>query len=434
MISRESGAQSSPTSPAGLESSEQWWRVCHVAGACDIILQDGERSAAVFGASGTGKSVALTAAHRVLAERMLVAFVDTQRWFGRLRGDASPTYLDLVLWSVSTAVQRHLEARPESVQMLSRLQREFLHWLLATKPEKRSLELWIEQRANDLLAEIFATPAPELYPERMHPDALSGQVDEMAYLAQGLGFGGVVLMLDVADPLSDVGLEVLGELFGCTELWQHPRFLIKAVLPVHVVEKADLEPKARGRIVFRRLTWNRAQHDEILLRYLQFLHAGQALAMEDFVSPAHLQPLADAVEDIFVEWSPKSAIALAGVLHEAGMRSSLPVAADEVPALLRELYCRHAPLQLDPHDGGLWRGSRFIVLTGQPFRAFKALWQTQHGDSREALEAVAGSKKRENVHTLIRRVRERVEPLKGEPIYIRRDESDTYWLDHTLRR
>jgi len=99
----------------------------------------------------------------------------------------------------------------------------------------------------------------------------------------------------------------------------------------------------------------------------------------------------------------------------------------------RAFYARFIPLRLDPHHRGIWRGPKFIPLDKQPFRLLEILAQHKGKPmlSEDLNKDVAGSLS--NVHTLVRRVREAIEPDPSVPIYLKNRQDEGYWLENLVQ-
>lgn len=395
------------------------------------MLQDVERSVAVLGAAGTGKTTALLAAQRALAGSALVAPIDAERWLG-LQPGTQKSALDIVRGAVCRAVQRVIEADPQRVAALTRLQGTFLRWLLQKELRPRALGVWREQVRSMALESFFAQPYEDLYPDQADPDDVRGQIEEMVHLAQGLNLDVVAITLDAPAALSAENVSAVGQLFGWLDLWQHPCFVLKAVLTPGVATGCELEKQVRGRVVVRHLRWAPEKHDAILQRHLVFLGDEQELVVDSAVVPAVAEAARTVLVDIFGELSPRSATCLAETMLDTLQQASPTPDEGYVELLQRELYGRFAPLRIERKRLGVWRGERFIPLAERPFRAFEVLWDAKGDDTWTALMDVAGSK--ENIHTLIKRIREAVEPFPKIPLYVCRIGGETYRLEHTAPR
>ena len=188
---------------------------------------------------------------------------------------------------------------PPRVAALSQLQGTFLRWILQKDVRPRTLDVWREQIGSATLDAFFEPPFDDLYPDQTNPDDVRGQIGEMVHLAQGLGFGRVVLTLDVPASLTTVNLGLVSQLFGWLDLWQHPRFVLKAALTPDVATACELAAQVRGRIVIRHMQWPPEQHEEIVRRHLAFWGEEQGIVLDTPVV-SHVTQLARiALVDIF---------------------------------------------------------------------------------------------------------------------------------------
>ena len=316
------------------------------------------------------------------------------------------------------------------IENLSNLRKQFLRWVMHTYMRRRALDLWLDRMNYRSATEFFGTPGEDLYPDPLDPDFVTGQIEELVHLATGLGRTRVVFLCDMQEEPTHLGRNLLEEMFGGLEFWQNPSFTLKIALPETLLTQDRLHERACGRIVLRNLVWSDVQHAEILRRHLHFW-GGAEESLDEMFAPGVLATLLGTLDDIFGGRTPRSAVSLARAVLE--LAASRPIEAADLPRLQRELYRRCAPLRLDGKLHGVWRGERFIALNDQPYLALDALWRARKGDSTKLLFDVAGSK--QNVHTLVKRVRQAVEPLPdGEPLYICKESGDAYRLENTTNQ
>ena len=139
--------------------------------------------------------------------------------------------------------------------------------------------------------------------------------------------------------------------------------------------------------------------------------------------------LAEVLVDIGGEHTPKCWITAADQLANAAATYAGGALVDD--GMRRSLYRAPCTLTIDSDRHGVWRGQRFVELSDQLFRVFSALWTGGVSVDWEVLRKIAGSK--DNVNTLVHRLRKELEPVPGDPIYICRVGPDHFALEHTLR-
>jgi hypothetical protein len=415
------------------ELSEEWWQACYVPGNCDDALQAPTRSVAVCAPAGGGKTTALLATQRSLAETALAAVIDA-KLLVRPPEDEDRDLLNpmhLLMRAACGALQRKIAADPAALAGLSGLQRQFLSWALHKYLRRRTLDVWLDRLHQREVSALFATPDEDLYGDERDADYVTGQIDELVHLAAGLGSEAVVMLLDVQQTPAHGGWRLLEDMFGWLELWQNPSFMLKAVLPPAVAEQGRLHERARGRVVFRALAWSVEQHEAIIAQRLSYW-SGVAVELGDVLTPANWAQVSAALDDIFGGSTPRSAVSLAEAIRDLWPARHWPLQQGEEERVRRELYRRHALLRLDKQQRGVWRGERFIGLADQPYEALRALWEAGEGDTLAALRDVAGSDG--NMHTLVKRLRQAIEPFPGAPLYICRESGEAYRLEGVAKR
>ena len=80
----------------------------------------------------------------------------------------------------------------------------------------------------------------------------------------------------------------------------------------------------------------------------------------------------------------------------------------------------------------MWRGPKFIYLDRQPWRFVQVLWTNSNTPiSADDPDLGRVVRTKANAHKLANRVRERLEPIPGWPIYLLNDRGEGgYWLEN----
>jgi hypothetical protein len=250
------------------------------------------------------------------------------------------------------------------------------------------------------------------------------QIEQLAELVAGLGFGRVVYVIDPPDPLGPVDEAGLADLFGWLDLADNPGFAVAAVVPQALLDAGPTLARARGRAGLVYTGWTAEECHAAAERHMRLA----ALDLAPGALATLLPPggLADLDEMITAEWgalNPRAWVLLAETLlyltRRAAERLPTPLDAGHLPRLKAAFFNRHVRLVLDPNRLEVWRGGpRPIALQNQPFqflRKLQELGRLVHS-SEDALIDIAG--KQDNVYSLASRAREAIEPVKGEEAYL----------------
>jgi DNA-binding response OmpR family regulator len=106
-----------------------------------------------------------------------------------------------------------------------------------------------------------------------------------------------------------------------------------------------------------------------------------------------------------------------------------PFHAEDTNALLTAFYQQRIRLRADRTRQGVWRGPQFLKMDKQPFDILARLIKLDGKPSSDELTRLAGGSKT-NLNTIVSRIREVVEPLSGEKIYIQNRRDVGYWLEN----
>jgi predicted ATPase len=409
---------------------DRWLAAWYMPTSCDALLRDVQRSAIVYGVDGAGKTAALHTMTLALQQQALIVPIDWERAVNQAeQATGSADHFGLAMKAAAQAVQRQIEKHGEILPDLSRVQLSFLHWLLRKHLRPRELELWVDKLRNPSLDNLLQADVKDLYPDDSTSDDVRSQIEELIHLAHGLGYEAVVLVFEITTAPADATVRFLADWVGWLEPWQHRGFVLKGALPSAYVKLGNLEARARGRIALRKLTWDLSQCRELAIHRLCFRAVDEARARSIMANDSAVGSLAEVLADIGGEHTPKCWIAAADQLASTAATYAGGALVDN--EIRRSLYRTLAPLRIDSDRQGVWRGQHFVALSDQLFRIFSALWKGGVSVDWEKLREIAGTK--DNVNTLVHRLRRELEPVPGDPIYICRVGPDHFALEHTLR-
>jgi hypothetical protein len=416
-----------------IEETEQWWAHCYLPNVVEALLLDAPHWWIVAGGSGSGKSVALTAVTRREAGQSFVTPYPPHRWPGSAQAwlRDEPNHLAQMMASVSIEMRHFLGQRPEQLAKLTKLQREFVRWLLERAGGERTYRRWLHSLPPDVAEAYESVPQEDLFSSSDDPLDVDGQIDELICLVQAFDLQRIVFTVDLNSQDAPHYQEQAADLFGWLNLMQHPGFVVVAAIPTPVLERGDILKRARGRVHVQQLKWSEAQCQEIANRHLRTAVDDPAITLGEFVDDAVLGKMTAVIQEEYGCSVPAGWVALAETVLYLSEQSG---GIDGVDAVVRQFYGRHFPLRLDLSAHGIWRGPNFMRLDDQPLSFLDLLCRRRghpaNWDDND-LRLLAGSKN--NVHSIASRTRKTIEPVPTNPVYLlnKRGEGG-YWLENLI--
>ncbi|RME45999.1 MAG: hypothetical protein D6796_09585 [Caldilineae bacterium] len=420
------------------EQEEDWWGECHLFSRADVTLRGVDRSVVVYGGPGSGKSVALRAFCRFGGKDWLVVRYPIERWPGEERAWVSKPevgHLGQMMACASMAVKDFLSGQPGGIEDLTPIDLEYLRWLVEKYSGPRAFRRWANALGDDRLLGLLAQPYEDLYPTDSALQDVQGQIEELVTLCRRLGFAkGVAFEVDVNAESLGGGerLEKMKALFGWLTLWEFDGFALRAAVPEGLLQQTGLKALIRDRATFVPLRWSVEECREMAARALRAATNGQVETLSAILAGDLLAALETSIETLYGGPSPKGWVQLAAVAVREHARAGRLLEGKDADRLLRNYFATCVPLKLEPARRGVWRGPQFIELEEQPYRVFEVLWRNRKSnyfETADALARVAGTPG--NLHTLIRRLRQKIEPCPGKPVYICSSRNRGYWLENT---
>jgi len=418
---------------------ENWWTECYLSSPADETLYGIDRSVVVYGGPGSGKSVALQSFRQFGGKNWLVVPYPIARWPGEERAWVSKPdvgHLGQMMACASMVIKDFLQANPDRVEPLTEIDLEYLRWLIEKYSGPRAFRRWANALGDDRLFNLLAQPYEDLYPTDSALQDVQGQIEELVTLCRRLGFEkGVAFWIDIDSNrlIGEERLEKMKTLFGWLTLWEFDGFVLRAAVSEKLLRQNNLMTFIRGRATFVPLRWSVQECREVANRSLQAATDSQVQTLSAILSDDLLKTIETRLETLYGGPSPQGWVQLAALALKEYAKTGQPLSTTEhTNWLLRNYFATYVPLRLEPNRQGVWRGPQFIALDEQPYRVFETLWRNRKSDyfeTSEALMRVAGTQG--NLHTLIRRLRLKIEPCSGQPVYIHSSRSRGYWLENT---
>lgn len=418
------------------DQQERWWQECFVLTPAVQRFVTIPHSAAIVGGPGSGKSTALAFLKREIGQRVLLLDYLPQRWPGGGHPLApGHGHLAQMMGLTADALLKQWQARPDSFPHLDEWQRDFLYWLVEKHLGRKALVLLARhlQQKADLTLDVPQS-APDLYAlDSQQTAEVRGQISELVDLSQALGYSQIAFLIDLNQMEAARLVDDLGLLFGWLDLMENPGFTLRAALPEDSVRQAHIAERSGGRVTLIGLNYTEAEARQIAEQCLGLATEGQTSSLLTLANEELLARVGREVEMLYGE------PAVAGWLHWtdtllrqfATQPGGTPLT--ETKKLVADYYRRHVPLRLEPDTQYVWRGPQRLSLDRQPFEALKKLHDLrgQRGfETTRALLEIAGTPS--NLNTLMSRVRQAVEPVKGEEIYVSNSRDLGYWLENSI--
>lgn len=416
------------------EQNKRWWEECYLPSLPDVTLQAAPYSVIVYGGPGSGKSVALKALERVIAERLLVVHYPIDRWPGQPDAlTVSYGHLGQMMACAATTIKAFITQHPDKLNGLTPINFEYLRWLIEKYSGARAFRRWADALEQKSLLELLNQPFVDLYSTDTNQSDAHGQIEELVTLSRRLGFTGVAVFIDMndAETVSHILLEKATELFSWLTPLQIEGFALKAALPVTVVEQANLVERSRGRVTFASLQWTVETCHELSQRYLSAATQGKLTSLTKVATEELLSSLEKQIQVPHPLPQPQSWIRLTALLLDYYSQSGRLLTKTQYETIVCAYFGRHVPLKFDRKNRGVWRGLEWIALDEKPFKFLEILWSYRDGgDATQALLKMA--RKQGNLNTLASRLRKKIEPIPGQPIYIQNNRSQGYWLENVV--
>lgn len=428
-----------PFATANAEYERAFLPECFIdTGHYPLILGDPEspRTTLVLAPRGCGKT-----AYRVMLEQqgfpqsetlnvLVISYLSFDHFFESEHG------------ALRQALQSHLRA-------ILRQGLQALHETFERFPE---IGARIDSSSLQLLRALQHKYAPELLPaaEALALPSLRGTSMEdftaLVQLVRQLGIAGMYVVMDRLDEQPETAdssaaiLEMLLPLLAHLPLMEHSGAAFKFFLPSEMEPLLHSAPKVRlDRLQIYKVTWDEGLLQQLLEKRLTTFSDGRIRALAQLASA----PLNETIDREMVQWangSPRRLLRLGELL----LREHIRQMQDEEVLLTQDAwesafvqFQRDYPppgLSVDLSIPQVYLGTRTVTLTPLEHKFLLALYENHGWCEKEALilkvwDTVEGVTD-QAVSRLVRRIREKIEPLPSAPIYLLTEHNQGFRLEH----
>jgi hypothetical protein len=339
-----------------------------------------------------------------------------------------------IVAAIANEIWNHFQDRPEDYLRCYDLQQEYVIWLFNKYLGRRPLFRFVSRLQQAGVADFEIPPADnieDIYPTNEKSADVRGNIGELVDLAHTLGYDSIVVLVEVdewAAPEAVSGLDALFRL----DLLENKEFSIKAVLPESILAgRPEIMQRAGGHFHLAPLSYLQSEIDEMAVRHLRAATGGALASVAELAETAVLQSGRDEVTQLYGRLVPGGWLKWIETLLAEYTRQNRkePFQAEDAKALLVTFYQQHIRIKADEARQGVWRGPQFLKMDKQPFEILARLIKLDGKPSSDELTNLAGVSKT-NLNTIVSRIRDVIEPVANEKIYIQNRRDVGYWLEN----
>lgn len=405
---------------------EFWWESCYQDWAQMEALRGSAMWLLVHGGPRSGKSVALESLRRGM-ENELICNYPPDFW----PTDEHTNHLAQMLGMASRAIMERIQKAPSLLDRTSKTQKEFLHWLIKTFNQPRMMDIFIDSLPIEYDSQLRGIAAKELYTSQDNQQEVEYQVGELVSLCRRIGLRGVTYLVDVPDHLSPQQQGQLRALYQWLSLAQKDGFRVIAAASEQLVTSNDLVRKTRGRVKTHLLQISSQEVYEAADLHIQAATDGEVCTIASLAVPDLLARLEKFICDEFGQLAVGAWIKLGQELLNINDPADEPIenTDENYSRICSGFFRNNCKLHLFADDNmkGVWRGHKFIPLEDAQFELAEKLWHAKTMGYRPVDHNTMQLSK-ENMHTRVRRLRDAIEPIPGEEIYIISKRNEGYWF------
>lgn len=420
---------------------QQWFADCFLLTADLETFINAEGAAILVGETHSGQRVALEKLEQVWQQRAWVVKYRVAEWQGLMTDVDSPEQhfqqlMVLIARELGEWLREQFTANNYALlEQLDEISLEYLLWFLPHYlGQLQSGRAW---RRLLFALKQWSAFAEELLPpdDLCHPEAQQEIVVELLELLYGLGFEGIMVVA-LNEESDDNPPITFRPLFNNYTLLEQRNFFLRGA-----VLKNDFDIGSwgviNGRVTVVHLHYTPAQVREIGERHLQVSTASQVKGEMGLANTAVWERGWAELEKIHGRVDPVQWLKFVQLLIEYARIGSVALPLDlttdeSIVTILAQYYQQYVPLRLDRQREIVWRGHEPIELSGTLYAILEALYHQKGLPGHKRLQTVAGTSA--NLHTQIKRLRRKIEPLDNHQVYITNTRETGYLLhgNHTI--
>src|SRR5581483_11004206 len=186
-----------PSQRRAPDKERRWWDECFLSDVLERVWDNNSQWHVLYGARGSGKSLALTAIKRRVTNTSLIVEYPTQYLPGAPQPLSRGNNLSQIMALASLELRRLLTMQPRPLSQIAGESRAFVRWLIQKFGGERAYTIWLANLPPEAAAALREIPYQDLYASDTHPEHVHGQIQELVSLIQQLGYQQVLVVLDV---------------------------------------------------------------------------------------------------------------------------------------------------------------------------------------------------------------------------------------------
>jgi hypothetical protein len=419
-----------PVDKLSEDLQKRWWAECFLPNQAYEILKNQPHWAMIVGDYGSGKTTLLKALH--IARKAEGNFVldYTEAWQKHSQANCASIFSNIM----SLAAQKLYYGFKDQPDLLSNLRpthKEFLRWLVEKFISTRAYRVFVDNLDTDLFNLVSDVLFSDLYPTQTEISDVEGQISELVALVNNIGYKDVLVFIDSPSFPSEIQLTALTDFLGWLEPMHHKGFVVISALSKPFFEASNLETNMRDRVRIIPLQLPDDVSYGIAARYISAATGNKVKGLKRIISKDLLEKIEQMLKDEFGSITPGPLVNIAEIVLSIKEKNKTPEVLDEslFEFIRSDFFLRHVPLRLDEYleQKGVWRGRHFIHLDTGSYDLLTRLFKSK------VLEW-GRNVKPDYLHTLASRLRKAIEPDPANPVYVKNQRGEGYWLEGITKR
>jgi len=408
---------------------KRWWNECFVPNQAYEILKNQPHWAMIVGDYGSGKTTLLKALQQDRRAEGNFILDYSAAWQKQSQANSASMFSNIMSLAAQGLYYRFRD-QPGLLTRLRPTHKEFLRWLIEKFISARTYRVFLDNLDTELFNLVLDVPYSDLYPTQTETDDVEGQISELVGLAGIIGYSNVLVFVDTPPFASVMQLRTLTNFLGWLEPMHHTGFIVVSALAKSLFDAHEIKTQMRDRVKIVPLQWTDHSPYEIAARHVAAATENKVKNLEQIVSRGLLEKIERLLKDEFDLLTPGPLVSITEIVLSIKAKTPDLEYLDETSfeSIRSSFFLQHVPLRLDDHSEqtGVWRGYRFIPLTAGPYDLLTRLCKSK------VLEW-GGNVKGDYLNTLASRLRKAIEPDPANPIYVKNQRGEGYWLEGIIK-